>query len=615
MSNSMDALAGALGLDVDEEDDNYFGSDDVSDADLVALVVAEEDVTEADEVADAIEEAEPEGHEGVDTAGYDVWNTSGEEPSAAVADLDEDAEEEVEAPVVYSSPFDALFSADSEESEESDADSDDDESNEPYGTEDSSEIVGELDSFIPTASEVIGVNAAQALSSEFGIDSDSYILRHGQVTLGEIATLDPLRKSRNRSAKGLTQSIKELGIVNPIHVMVTESYSDWLTDDSGDAFTGNKYVLLDGFRRMYGAIKNGISEVEAVIWEFNDPDYGNEVSLVLALLINKRQRRVWEETWNLFQVLEMRSAMSPSTLEYLLELDSGDAMKLKDVAMATNYPEVWMSLLSDEKSLDQAYNVLKKLRKEEDKAQLEDERGISEFEASEGIVGNHSNESITDEEARELLEIGNGAESLEFGEDGEEMLGMNEGELQSTSERKPLDPVLRNAILRRDNFTCQTCQLGAGINSGIALGVFEIHHTTAVYTGLDASRDDTGNISEEVAIPKLLTTCSTCHKLIHLVVRQNGKLGITKEEFEELPESEQEKWKLVGKYAKVLIWAEKKSGKKAQRSEPIKLPQNKPFWEIEKENRDAIALGDQVEKYGRNYAPTVEEVDEGDGED
>lgn len=619
MSNSMDALAGALGLDEDESDEDFLDSDD-----LVEEVDNTDEVSELDEVEAAF--ADLKGHDGVDSEGYDVWNgaTGHSSRVGVVADeedtFEEDTEESAEvaeaATVEYSSPFALLLKkSDPEEAETDEGESEDDEGESGYTEVDPA--ISDLDSTIPSASDVLGTNAAQALSSEFGIDSDSYVLRHGQVTLGEIATLDPLRKSRNRSAKGLTQSVKELGIVNPIHVMVTESYSDWLADDSEEIFTGNKYVLLDGFRRMYGAIKNGISEVEAVIWEFNDPDYGNEVSLVLALLINKRQRRVWEETWNLFQVLEMRSAMSPSTLEYLLELDSGDAMKLKDVAMATTYPEVWMSLLSDEKSLDQAYNVLKKLRKEEDKAQLEDERGISDFEDSEGIVGDHSNEDISDEEVRKILEISNNNElgAFDFVEDGEEMLGMEEGDLQSTSERKPLDPVLRQAILRRDNFTCQVCRLGEGVNSGIALGTFEIHHTASVMAGLDASRDDVGNISPEIDIPKLITLCSADHRLVHLIVRHDGKLGITKEEFEVIPEHMQIRWKEAGKLAKVLLWAEKKSGKKAQRAENLKLPTHKPFWEQEKENTDALKLGSTVETYGREYAPTVEEIDDGDGEE
>lgn len=589
MSDIMDQLAQAHGYDDDEdsetteevetESEEVYESDEDTDSDLDDK---KEDYSKEENDDDEYEVAEAVGYAGEDSDGYDVWDNSTSDD--------------------YEESSDGEFMDDSEESTEdgSDSEEDDDSSDSDY----QEEAFADVENQIPTVVDVLGTNTAQAIASEFGIDSTSYSLRHGTLNTAEVVFLEPLRNSRKKSVKGLTQSVKEMGIVNPVHVMVSEAYSDWLAEETDELFTGNKYVMLDGFRRMYAALRNGIEEIEAVIWEFKDPEYGNEVSLVLSLIINKSQKRTWEEVWNLYQVLEARSAMAPSTLEYLLEIDSGDAMKLKDVAMATMYPDVWMSLIDGEKTLDQAYNNLKKLRKEEDRASIEDGKGISEYEDSEGIVGDHSNQDLTDEEAREILEISNSVDNLEFGgdEEDEDMLGLNEGELQSTSERKPLDPVLRNAILRRDDFTCQTCQLGAGITSGIALGVFEIHHTTAVYNGLESSRDDTGNISEDSDIPKLLTTCSTCHKLIHLVVRQNGKLGITKEEFDELPDSEKDKWKQVGKYAKVLLWAEKKSGKKAQRSEPIKLPQNKPFWEIEKENREALALGEQVEKYGREYA-------------
>lgn len=107
-------------------------------------------------------------------------------------------------------------------------------------------------------------------------------------------------------------------------------------------------------------------------------------------------------------------------------------------------------------------------------------------------------------------------------------------------------------------------------------------------------------IFEGSDIPKLLSLCKTDHTLVHLCAGRSGKLGITKEEFEELPEHEQDRWRNIAKYARVLLWAESKSGKSLKKSDNFKLP-NKPFWEAEKENTEAIQLAQSVEEHGRDY--------------
>lgn len=454
-----------------------------------------------------------------------------------------------------------------------------------------------------------------SLTDYLNMGVEDFSLERGTVRIDSIVISKPKKESRKQSLKGLTGVVKEIGVLTPIHVMKTESFRDAEAEGREDTYTGPRYTVLDGFRRIYAALGSGIEELQAVIWDFPDPEKGADLALVLGLLLSKTQRRTWGEVWKMYQILEMQTAMSPASIEYLLELESGQAMKLKDIALATNYPEVWIDLVDKKKTLDQAYNALNKLRKEEDQFAIEDEQGLTGLGEAGELAGDATGEGIvSEEEIREILEL-NGdmtSDEMDGGEENEDaitfgevqdtdMFGIgNEGELQSTSERKPLDPVLRNAILRRDNFSCQVCGLGDGIKSGIILGVAEVHHTVGVYNQLDGSRDDTGMIFEGSDIPKLLTVCKTCHVLIHSVVTYDGKLGISKEEFDTLPEHQQTKWLKVGKYAKALLWAEKKSGKKMKRAEAMRLD-NKPFWEVRKENEDAIRLGDQVASSGRDY--------------
>lgn len=109
---------------------------------------------------------------------------------------------------------------------------------------------------------------------------------------------------------------------------------------------------------MFAALKNGQTEIDAIVWDFKDKDQGNDLALYLGLLLNRTQRRNWGEIWHLYQVLELQSSITLGTLEYLLQLESGDAIKLKDV-MLCDYDEVKQALLSGEKNLDGAYKIAK----------------------------------------------------------------------------------------------------------------------------------------------------------------------------------------------------------------------------------------------------------------
>ena len=145
---------------------------------------------------------------------------------------------------------------------------------------------------------------------------------------------------------GLTATIRDLGVLTPIHVMTVPEESE---DDD------YKYVLIDGLRRIFGALKNGQEEINAVVWDFEDKDKGSDLALYISLLLNRQQKRDWAELWHLYQVLEAQSPITPGTLEYLLQMESGEAMKLKDV-MLCDYAEVKDTLLSGEKDLEACYN-------------------------------------------------------------------------------------------------------------------------------------------------------------------------------------------------------------------------------------------------------------------
>lgn len=394
------------------------------------------------------------------------------------------------------------------------------------------------------------------------ISKNNFTIETGVVDFGDILVSEPIKNGRKETYSGLTTSVAEMGILSPIHVMVLEGYSDWTEshNEEEEEYEGYKYSILDGFRRVWAGYKNGITRANAVIWNFEDKDKGAELATSLSLILNKIQRRSWGEIWYLFQILEEQSAMTPGTLEYLLMLESGDAMKLKDI-MLCDYPEVRDELLSDKKTLTQCYNMLQKLRKEEDKLAKEDQQGISDLEQAEGIVEKGGDQVLSNEEVNEILEMGDLEElsDSDFGGVFDEEDGVYDR--QKVGERHPLDPVLKAKTMERDHFTCQCCGFGeeSGASRVVAMSVLQSHHVISV--------SNSGPDSES----NIITICMVCHTLIHVSLRRGLKLGMTREEFDGMSSSEQNRYKKIMYFARKDWEAGKRLGKnKEQISEDNK---------------------------------------------
>ena len=359
------------------------------------------------------------------------------------------------------------------------------------------------------------------------LTSDAYTREIKRISVDDIVVSEPVNRSRVMSKIGLSGIIKDLGVLQPIDVMLSEE------DD--------EYILISGLRRLYGAMRNGIKEIDAIVWDFKDKDRGNELALYLGLILNKHQKRTYSEIWHLYQILELQSPITPSTLEYLLEMDSGDAMKLKDVMTSGYSEEVVSPLIEGEKTLEQAYKQLCKLRKEEDKLAIEDSIGVSDtIEGADEIASEVNSEAqLTDQDVMELLGMADSTDLESV--DSEDFSDLNQGvdEGQKVGDRHPLDPALKSAVLQRDKFKCQCC----GFGGGALLGALAVHHIIPVH----CSGKDTMN--------NLVTLCVNHHLILHIAERNGGKLHITEEEFNAYPENEQRAMKKCLKYAKIAVEA------------------------------------------------------------
>ena len=375
------------------------------------------------------------------------------------------------------------------------------------------------------------------------LKSSNFKQTFATIRIDEIGLTDPVKRARVKSIRGLTSTVRDMNIINPIHVLKLN------TEDEDDDM---KYILLDGFRRMYGAKRNGLDEINAIVWSFEDTEQGVDLALFIGLLLNKRRKHEWSEIWDLYQILEVQfEGITPGTLESLLQLEGGEAMKLKDV-MLCDYPEVKDTLLTNKKTLDGCYKMLQKLIKEEDDIAKEDAQGVDIVEGAENLKQDKESNKrdLTDEEVMELLEMTEDLDDLNDVEEGDfkELNKAADGfdEKQVVGERHPLEKELRNAVLARDKFVCQCCGLNMG--AGSRNGLIAVHHKLPVHVG---GKD---------VLENLTTLCLNCHVTLHIMERNGGSIMMSKADFDALTSDEQLSLRKILKLARVAVEADKRRG-------------------------------------------------------
>lgn len=367
------------------------------------------------------------------------------------------------------------------------------------------------------------------------LTSTAFTRTFESIQISQIGFTQPVKQGRKSTMTGLTATVRDLGVLTPIHVMkVAEEAED---DDY-------KYVLLDGLRRIFAALKNGQKEINAVVWNFEDKDKGADLALYITLLLNRQQKRNWQEIWDLYQVLEAQSPITPGTLEYLLQLEPGDAMKLKDV-MLSEYDEIKIELTTDKKTLEAAYKALAKARKEEDALTKEDNTGVAaEVEGATDLAGDNQVEQLSEEDVKRLLDMADEDIDINDEDFGTINKGVYDADVQKVGERKIIDPAIKQATFQRDKFKCRCCGTG-----GVAfLGTLVWHHIVPVA----AHGPDT--------VENGLTLCDSCHIQVHVFQKQGGKAQMTREQFDEYSEQEQKRIREILKFAKIAAEACKSKG-------------------------------------------------------
>lgn len=541
-----------FGYDDDDTEDSYdFGSNDSEESEDL------EDFEDSEDSEDS-EESDDDEYEWEEQSEDSEEQMSSEDDSEADSDDDDDEydwEEQSEDSEESDEDFEEQFE-DIEEQEDSnewvsDTSSEIDEDSEEDITEDfdvdeSEYEKAENESRI-NADDYVDYGETKDGTEEralnlLSLTSDKFSLSTEVIKIGEIGLSEPTKRGRQKTMIGLTQSVKDMGILTPIHVMKVAE--EGATEDY-------KYVLIDGLRRMFGAIKNGMTEICATVWDFEDKEKGMELLLPLSLILNRQQKRQWSEVWDLYRILELQSAITPGTLEFLLQLEAGDAMRLKDV-MLCDYSEVKEALLSGEKNLDACYKMLQKMRKDEDQLGKDDATGFGDtVDGAEEVAGDvtEGSEQLTDQDVLELLEMADNLDddSEVSSDDFSDMSTPDSAfvDQQKVGERHPLDPALRQAVLARDDFTCRCCGMRM---IGVRLGLIAVHHILPVHVG---GKDTMEN---------LVTLCLNCHNSLHCIERNGGTIMMSEKDFNNLFPSEKSSLKRALKFARIAIEADKRRG-------------------------------------------------------
>lgn len=356
------------------------------------------------------------------------------------------------------------------------------------------------------------------------------------------------KEMRAKTIMGLTGLVSTLsGVVTPIHLMTLE--------DSDD-----EYIILDGTRRLYSAIKSGATEINAIVWDFKDKALGASLANILGLVLNRSQQLKNSELWSMLKVLEVVNRCTPGKIEYLLQMQSGDAMKLKDIMLAEGDEEIQElkeKFINDELTIEGAYKKLTSLRKKENRLERDEDRELDlrniDQGTDEGALYSDNAGSdaakprLSNDEVLDLLEMGFEDVSEQTLDDlkakGEALRADNPDapHVQEVGKRHPVDPAIKKATLERDGYKCRCC----GIGGALYLSILVFHHLVPVFAGGPDTVDNG------------LTLCANCHLMLHNYVdgHLKGDLG-------EYDEDTQKAFKEILKYGNVAINAAKKMGLK-----------------------------------------------------
>ena len=179
----------------------------------------------------------------------------------------------------------------------------------------------------------------------------------------KIAITQRIRKMQ--SVEGLVQSVQSTGLLQPIVVAPTA--------------TEGLYVLLDGYRRLQACARAGKTKVPCVVNNrVNTPEIP-----ILEAMYNHAQNYSIKEQIDYINYLEtQKGIMNPAMIEYLLQMNSGDYTKLKDI-LNDNDDDIVTKLYDGVYDIATAFKKLEQRRKKETLEEKENKKAARVYDDEE----------------------------------------------------------------------------------------------------------------------------------------------------------------------------------------------------------------------------------------
>jgi len=358
---------------------------------------------------------------------------------------------------------------------------------------DSSDLYDE-DEDTQTTNEVDFITDSGGIVVQDKNDNNENGFKITYVNIDNIAITPRIRKMH--SVEGLVQSIQSTGLLMPLMV--------------APLATEGMYVLLDGYRRLQACARAGKTKIPCVI---NTKVSTPEIP-ILESMYNHSQKYSIKEQIDYIDYLEKeKGIMNPAMIEYLLQMNSGDYTKLKDI-LNDNDDDIVTKLIDGVYDIATAFKKLEQRRKKESLEEKENKKAARVYDDAEesgvnqieGAGEEADGAALTDEQLASLsinLEnFDNDLEDTSLGEMIEEDKKIEgfEPHSQEVGKREYVDPIIKKSVMTRDNSTCRCCLRGGEQY----VDILDFHHITPVFMG-GADTVDNG-----------VMLCVACHRLVHL---------------------------------------------------------------------------------------------------
>ena len=349
----------------------------------------------------------------------------------------------------------------------------------------------------------------------------------GLIVPVEYITVPEFKKNSrdpNGTLQGLTKQVQSMSTVVPVVLTLTEAYYKHLVSDKPvDEFMGQRFVLLQGLRRLFATLRVKAKTIPAVVQVFDNPEVINKRLDILSSVLQRSAKPNWAETYELVQRLADTHGFEYHEIDTLVGLGVGDALKLDDVMKDEKYPEVKDTL--EKKDLKSAYALLEKFRREDATLAAQDSVGLQDMDGQVdyGMQIQEGVQVSSQEEVTEALGY--------LPQDEEE---------DSESVQLEVSAAVRDAVLDREDGQCWACGLGEFLDSEVFRQTLQVFPVSSSLVQSDVAVQQVLQVQGE-DVPAVLPLCPSCFALM-LIWAKTHDTGIAPEESVSVPEDDRERF-------------------------------------------------------------------------